>query len=88
MRRKRGDLSVEQDKVITIIKKKIMESITQDIIIEEVLLTDYFNSLSMMKLIVDLESEFDITFDDDELLFDNFSTLSKFNNQILHHLKL
>ncbi|MFF2154439.1 acyl carrier protein [Paenibacillus chitinolyticus] len=35
---------------------------------------DSFNSV---KLIVKLEEVFDITFDDEELLFENFSTINK-----------
>ena len=34
-----------------------------------------FDSLSMMSLIVDLETSYDISFDDAELLFDNFNRI-------------
>lgn len=34
-----------------------------------------FDSLSMMSLIVDLETSYDISFDDVELLFDNFNRI-------------
>lgn len=34
-----------------------------------------FDSLNMMSLIVDLETSYDISFDDAELLFDNFNCI-------------
>ncbi|TKJ93372.1 phosphopantetheine attachment protein [Paenibacillus sp. CFBP13512] len=36
-----------------------------------------FNSIKYIKLIVALEEEFKITFDDDDLIYENFSTLKK-----------
>ncbi|PFL57259.1 phosphopantetheine-binding protein [Bacillus cereus] len=35
------------------------------------------DSLNTVTLIVELEEQFNITFEDEELLFDNFSTLEK-----------
>lgn len=40
------------------------------------------DSIKSVALIVDLEVAFDITFDDEELLFENFSTLSKISERV------
>lgn len=63
-------------KIKTIIKNHFTEldSIDQ---IDETFYKNNITSLSFIKIIVALESEFDIEFDDDELDYSNFSSLQR-----------
>lgn len=45
-----------------------------------------FDSLRSVELIVDLEEHFDIEFDDEELLFNNFSTIDKIVEMVSNKL--
>lgn len=44
------------------------------------------DSMDIMKLIVELEELFNITFDDDELIMDNFKTVDNITTRISNHL--
>jgi acyl carrier protein len=44
------------------------------------------NSMSIMRLIVDLELHYGIAFDDEELLFENFSTIAEIRSRLLIHM--
>jgi acyl carrier protein len=65
---------------------KSLLNITRDINYDEVLDKNGLDSLKMMSLIINLEESFDITFDDEVLLFENFSTIEKISQQIRIYL--
>ncbi|EML6324632.1 acyl carrier protein [Bacillus cereus] len=58
------------------ILKEILE-VEQDIDLNEDLSSIGLDSLVSVSLIVELEEKFGITFDDDELIFENFSNIKK-----------
>lgn len=45
------------------------------------------DSIRSVALIVELEEAFDIMFDDEELLFENFSTLNKISERVIGKLE-
>lgn len=60
-----------------VISKKIREIIEIDQLDPDQLLDSVgFSSVSMIELIIELEDVFDIIFEDEELLTDNFKTVS------------
>jgi acyl carrier protein len=68
------------------ITKKVQELLENDKITEVDDLTSLgLDSIRSIELIVDLEADFDITFEDSELLLDNFKTIEKIEEMI--HLK-
>lgn len=72
--------------------KELVEKITskvkeilgreQDISLEEDLATLGLDSMGSVGLIVDLEELFDIVIDDEELMFENFSTIQKIVDRV------
>ena len=65
----------------SLIQKQISGNprITEDTLLIEDL---HFDSLSLMQLIIDIESAYDISFDDGNLLFDNFNRVGDLRNII------
>lgn len=64
-----------ENRVIEIIKNAVNISDETTIISNTLINTLKINSLNFLKIIVDIEEEYDIEFDDEELNFDGFSTI-------------
>jgi len=70
------------DEVIALVKK-VLEKQESGIIDDNMDLSALgLDSLKAMELIVELESFFNIEFEDEELLFENFNNVSKIVNRI------
>ena len=77
------DTTEIREKLIQIIRVNVDENAT----VNEMNLRDdlsilNFNSLSFIKVIVDIESEFDIEFEDSSLNYSNYPTLTSLCNYI------
>ncbi|BFH10919.1 acyl carrier protein [Paenibacillus melissococcoides] len=66
--------------------KEVLET-EDDIEINQNLGSLGLDSIRSIGLIADIECEFDITFDDDELLMHNFSTIEKIVQRVHHKLE-
>lgn len=59
------------------ILKKMQDAINDESVVlgYDSAVSDFFDSITFMKMVVALESEFDIEFDDEILLIENFPTV-------------
>ncbi|AIQ50986.1 acyl carrier protein [Paenibacillus sp. FSL R7-0331] len=77
---------IEKKVVDTMVNNKLLaqdESITRDALLRE----DYgFDSINIVQLIVLLETEFEIEFDDAELTMDHFSSIGTVIRLVQQHL--
>jgi acyl carrier protein len=66
------------------VSKRVQESVglNRMILVDEDLRSLGLDSMKSVTLIIDLEECFDIVFEDDELLFENFSTIQKIANRV------
>lgn len=67
------DLPISQI-VLTIIKESIENEIIDPIVLEDDLSSIGVNSITFIKIVVDLETEFDFEFDDEMLSYKSFPT--------------
>ena len=65
------------EKVIEIIKKHSEEGISQGNILELSLENGIVNSLEFVSIVIELETEFDIEFDDDMLLISSYNNIGQ-----------
>ncbi len=70
-----NELTELQQKAFDIIKSNLEESVIQNINIDSDLASAGINSITFIKIVVSLETEFDFEFDDEKLLFVAFPTL-------------
>lgn len=70
------------EKVKSIVSEIIGISGVDEIGSDDDLLTLGLNSISFIKIVVTIENSFNITFDDEDLLFHNFNTLNKLTSYI------
>lgn len=83
---------VNDKEVVERLKKIMIENISPKINFEESekfnLLDDVgFNSVMMVELIIAIESEFNIEFEDDFLDYETFANFDKLKNLIIKYLK-
>jgi len=75
---------MERLEVVDTIKEKLALIVESDENIDEHI--DLFNvgldSIKTIRLVVELETVFDITIEDDDLVIENFSTLSKITDMV------
>ena len=69
------DLPISQI-VLTIIKESIENEIIDQIVLEDDLSSIGVNSITFIKIVVDLETEFDFEFDDEMLSYKSFPTIN------------
>jgi acyl carrier protein len=69
------DLPISQI-VLTIIKESIENEIIDPIVLEDDLSSIGVNSITFIKIVVDLETEFDFEFDDEMLSYKSFPTIN------------
>lgn len=68
-------------KGISLKVQEVLE-INQELSLNEELSNWGLDSMKSVALVVDLEEHFNITFDDDELLFEHFSTIQKIADRV------
>ncbi|MGG4094493.1 acyl carrier protein [Paenibacillus lautus] len=68
--------------------KRLLEIGEQEVTDQEDLNQLGMDSMSSVNLVVELEEMFDIVFDDEELLFENFSTVQKITDIVERKLVL
>lgn len=78
----------EKDNIITDVTNKVKEVLeyNQDIYVNQDLAEIGLDSLASVTLLVELEEMYNIEFDDEEMLFENFSTITKINNLVCNKL--
>ena len=69
------DLPISQI-VLTIIKESIENEIIDQIVLEDDLSSIGVNFITFIKIVVDLETEFDFEFDDEMLSYKSFPTIN------------
>ncbi len=69
------DLPISQI-VLTRIKESIENEIIDQIVLEDDLSSIGVNSITFIKIVVDLETEFDFEFDDEMLSYKSFPTIN------------
>lgn len=73
------------DKQTGLLRQKLQDILGMsgyDFSLSEPLADRGLDSLRSVQLIVELEELFDVTFDDDELLFENFATLDRISQML------
>lgn len=76
--------TIIQEKITKLLNEILKNNITNDK--EQDLTMVGLDSLNSVALILELEEEFNIEFDDEELLFENFSTINKIHLQVKRKL--
>ncbi|KAF0815846.1 MULTISPECIES: phosphopantetheine-binding protein [Cytobacillus] len=78
-------MNTSKENLYSAIKEILNETLGSDkeIGIEEDLISVGLDSLNTVSLILDLEEHFDIGFDDNELLTENFSSIEKIATKII-----
>lgn len=71
-----------ENKVIEIIKRAVNIPKETNLNLETPINNLQINSLNFLKIIVDIEEEYDIEFDDEELNFEEFNTIKAFVEHI------
>ncbi|MCM3135811.1 acyl carrier protein [Paenibacillus polysaccharolyticus] len=80
------NLSIEAK--VLILVKETLEKEDCDIGWSENLFDYGLNSMKSIALIVKLEEEFDVVFEDEELLFENFTNIHLITDRLKEHLNL
>ncbi|MNB76251.1 acyl carrier protein [compost metagenome] len=75
------------EEIVNIITNKVKELLQQkQIAIDEDLSYVGLDSIKSITLIVDLEESFSIVFEDDDLVFENFSSVKKISDRVITKL--
>lgn len=76
---------IDKSDMIERVKNKVLEVLntTDEITYEENLALRGLDSLRTVELVVELEEMFNVTFDDEEMLTENFSSIDKIKDRLL-----
>lgn len=81
------DKSIIERKVVDIIKKNSSEELSINNILERSFSDGIVNSLEFVGIVVDLEAEFNIEFDDDMLLTSSYENIGQLADYIFTKIK-